>query len=594
MEEIFPESASWARAVAASIQEVAAIDVDRAIEMAYWSADPAEQLVALAGVAVALDGAAPPLQTILTTFESKLNELPQFVPHVDLTRISQGPILRYLDPTVRARFEAALLMVTENDPYDLLMRSDEDYWYLNEVHRAETVFRGLLDGTYSGIAPDELERQMEDLCESYSRIDDLLKDLLELAGCYALSANDFTRGQARLERIANQSIRARATLLVAQHDPSGVSSKPAEMLKILTDCEAAISPSHRAHLAAIAVQACEASGQDGSALFNWGIKQLEAADPIDVTYGSIALAPVAPPELRPSILSHALASSEQIQNEYMRNDLMANLLAGAVGVTDGALVGRVLDGLFDARWSAFMEGLRRAMPHLVSVAGADIVEKIDASMRRAQAVLGTPPASFGIDHFDGVLAPALREQARRAAFSSADGSLDAYLSTYLNQSDVGPALRWVQDSRVRRADPLDDVFARLHGRRSGLSVWLDEMDCTIWRMVDIRFLFDTAAEATAYHHERLQYNSEGKRPVRQFRSVGQECHVFGGTDKLPVPGGKELSMTAYYYIFRVGRVVAKLFVAQGQEATEWLRPEDVVPLAQRIADKIVAAGLAGE
>jgi hypothetical protein len=41
----------------------------------------------------------------------------------------------------------------------------------------------------------------------------------------------------------------------------------------------------------------------------------------------------------------------------------------------------------------------------------------------------------------------------------------------------------------------------------------------------------------------------------------------------------------------VGRVVVKLFAAQGQESGEELTPRHLTPLAERIRARIVAAGL---
>ena len=600
MDEVFPATASWARAVAASIPGVAAVDRDQAVAMTWWLADPAEQLPALAAIARTFEDDASqgekndgPLQVVLTTMQANVSDLPEYAPEADLKKIPQGPVLRYLDPTVRARFEAALLLSSESDPFHLLPRNEE-FWYLNEVQRAESLFNNLLDGVYSGLAPDDFARQMDDVSESYGRFDDLLKDLLEMAAGYALSVKDAERGRTRLGRIANPTIKTAATLLLAQFDDSGGSPTPEEVLKILASA-GEIPPMHRANLAAIAVPVCEASGHGTRALLEWGLSQLENADPLSSCHGLSALAAVAPPERRGSMLSQALTSSEQIVNPYLRNDAVANLLGPAVSTADATLVARILERLFDASWTAFMDGLRRAMPQIVNAAGPAIVEKMDAAMRRAQAVSETsqsPDAS--LDHFDGVLSPALRKQALKSAAEKTAELLLPYLSTFLDQADVVPSLRWVQDSRIAEPDEGDEAFARLHGSRTGLSVWLSDFEHTIWRMVDIRFLFDDPGEAATYHQERLYANSEGKPPISEFAPVGQECHVFGGTDTIVAPGGLNISMTAYYYIFRAGRVVVKLFAAQGQEASEPLGLEHLRPLAERIFEKIVAAGLADE
>jgi hypothetical protein len=254
----------------------------------------------------------------------------------------------------------------------------------------------------------------------------------------------------------------------------------------------------------------------------------------------------------------------------------------------------ILDRLLASGWISFVEGLRRAVPDIVGVGGVEIIERMDLSMRQAQRMLWTrPSSSLQSEHFDGVLSPPLREEAQKSASNEAAQILQAYLSTYLDQTDVGPLHRWVQDSRLHRPDDSDDAFARLHGRQTGLSVWLAAPDQPIWRIVDIRFEFDSASDAAAYHQTRMRANSEGKPEIPDAPAVGENCHVFGGTDSVQL-GGNTISMTAYFYIFRVGRVVAKLFVARGSEAGQPLLPGHLVPLAERIRERILSAGLGQE
>jgi hypothetical protein len=54
VESIFPEGASWARAVATAVASIVEIDFNRAAELACWLADPGERLVAHAALADAL------------------------------------------------------------------------------------------------------------------------------------------------------------------------------------------------------------------------------------------------------------------------------------------------------------------------------------------------------------------------------------------------------------------------------------------------------------------------------------------------------------------------------------------------------------
>lgn len=560
--------------------------------MSYWPSDPAEQLVALAALTHTLAEDDPRMQTILGTFEAAFRALPEYQPEVDLHKMQQGPALRYLDPSARARFEAALLIPAEKDTFGLLP-NDESFWYLNRVQKAEMVVRGLLNGDFSGLAPDDLEQQMDRLSHDYAGFDGQLKDLLEMAASYALALNDVERGRARATRIGAPSIQNLANLLILTAEDSGA-SLPQRILDSLAAMGDAISPLHRATLAAEGAHLCQSLEHDSDAIFEWGLKQLEGADPLYKARGRLALTPFGPAGRQGSLLSEALGATEAIQNEYLRNDVVADLFGAAIALSDAPLVSRMVARLVEARWSVFMDALRRAMPHIVNVAGPGIVENMDSSMRRAQNMLAgdTSPSDGG--HLDGVLEPSAREQAWKTASENADRSLEAYLATYLDQTDVGPTLRHVQDSRIQPADPDDDIFARLGGRRTGLSVWLANFDQPVWRMVDIRFLFADANQAAEYHHERLTANSEGHPAVAQFSAVGQECHVFGGTDTVSAPGGANMPLTCYFYVFRVGRVVVKLFVAQGPQTGKQLTPDHLVPFARRIVEKIVAAGLGEE
>jgi hypothetical protein len=290
-------------------------------------------------------------------------------------------------------------------------------------------------------------------------------------------------------------------------------------------------------------------------------------------------------------LAKAIRASERIGNVYLRADAVSDMLGAAIDVADAAIVTRGLGQLLDAGWVVFMDALRRAMPFIVGRGGVKIIDRMDSALRRSQRVLTTRALlPKRPEHFDGVLADTEREAAV-AALTAAQQSVESYLSTYLDQVDVGPSMPWVQDSRIRPHDDDDQAFARLHGRQTGLSAWQTDIDKTIWRIVDIRFLFDNAQDAAVYHRERLTANSEGQPTVPGAPTVGEDCFVFGGTNSMEF-GGVTLTLTSYYYIFRVGKVVAKLFVAQGPDAKKRLTTKRVANLAKRIVQRIRTAGFA--
>ena len=70
--------------------------------------------------------------------------------------------------------------------------------------------------------------------------------------------------------------------------------------------------------------------------------------------------------------------------------------------------------------------------------------------------------------------------------------------------------------------------------------------------------------------------------------VGQECHVFGGTK---VDRNFGLRYTSFFYIFRVGRAVVKLYAAEGDMAAQHgrsLTPRHMTPIAERISSRIAS------
>jgi hypothetical protein len=122
-----------------------------------------------------------------------------------------------------------------------------------------------------------------------------------------------------------------------------------------------------------------------------------------------------------------------------------------------------------------------------------------------------------------------------------------------------------QDSRLRGADPGDAAFVQCGGQWSGLAAWNGPETAPVSRLVDIRWVFPSSDAAIAYHRATLQTNSEGLPTVAGAPAVGSECHVFGGTTRDPVFG---VEITSLMYVFRAGSVVAKLYVAEGDRATQ--------------------------
>jgi hypothetical protein len=163
---------------------------------------------------------------------------------------------------------------------------------------------------------------------------------------------------------------------------------------------------------------------------------------------------------------------------------------------------------------------------------------------------------------------------------------DRYLELFLEAVDFTAPMRMVQDTRLQGPDPRDDWFAKYQGILTGFRVWMAS-DAVIWRLVDIRTVFPTTWQASAWHAEALLYNSESMSPVDKAPAVGKECRVFGGA--APDLLGVGSKLTHFYYLFRVGRVVVKLYVAQGNDSTIALTPKHVAEIADRIVARIEKA-----
>jgi hypothetical protein len=173
--------------------------------------------------------------------------------------------------------------------------------------------------------------------------------------------------------------------------------------------------------------------------------------------------------------------------------------------------------------------------------------------------------------------------AARAASTTRPRTLSesAYMQLYLDRADLPAGLERTQDSRRGMADK-EAAFAKYRGQRSGLSVWTTKNDrAALWRLVDIRWTFATPADAAAYHAATASAHAEGAPEIRGAPLAGSECRVHGGTTKMA-----GVTLKHYYYLFRVGSVVVKLYGAEGQNARGALDPRQMKAIAERVVARI--------
>lgn len=557
-------TASWASVVAAAVPEVAATDITAAIDLAGWPVDPGERLIAVAGLAAVLAARDDPLATAAMAAVGRAAvALPRYTAELDLTRIDQGPMLTYLDPSARARWEAALLLPPDEDAVAEALTTATGSWYLAATRTAHRVV-----GYLYGLADEEVDEQdvRGALAAVEGHPDPIQVDAARLAAVWALAPCEAADEIA--ESIEHPGPALMARLMTGMDVAAAMAAAPDDLPAL-----------HR--ITAVAL----------TADLEVGLATLEAAEPVDPLTGTAALAMLAERAEEPAraaeLVLRGLARADGIGNVHLRDDALADLLYPAALCGDVALVSTVARRLLAGDWQMLMAGLQRAVSPLLELAGTGLLDALDSAFRRAQAVLGA-----AADHVDGVAAPGSRQPAlplvppAEPAPSGLGGTADRAAAGYLEQDDL-PGMSLVQDSADAGPDPGDYAFAACDGLGSGLRAWMAPETGPVWRLVDIRFVFPDAARASAYHAERLLANSELNPPVPDAPPVGEECRVFGGTRPVPMAG---IEMTTWFYVFRVGRVVVKLFVAQGPDSVQPLQVGHVEAIARRIVARLGEPG----
>jgi hypothetical protein len=187
--------------------------------------------------------------------------------------------------------------------------------------------------------------------------------------------------------------------------------------------------------------------------------------------------------------------------------------------------------------------------------------------------------------FAGILLAATNALAQEKLSGVSD---EDYPKIYLGADDL-PGMKMVQDSKGMGADKGDKDYVAQGGLRSGLAVWEPAKEGQavnhINRMVDIRWVFPSAAAAQAYLQNQLPSMAENTPPVKSPPRVGQESYVFGGINEVSAALGDP--MRSYIFAFRQDNVVVKFFAAE-YAADGQLRPLTMIPMCQKIVERIKA------
>lgn len=163
----------------------------------------------------------------------------------------------------------------------------------------------------------------------------------------------------------------------------------------------------------------------------------------------------------------------------------------------------------------------------------------------------------------------------------AQDATKAFDKLFLTPADLPHGFKMTQQDASSKDESPN--FARFKGEMSGMKIFQGPADASLQRIVDIRYAFPNEQLAQQFLQAARTELSEKTPEVTTFKPVGSECKVFGGVSKLAVAMGLE-PFNQWFYTFREGRVVVKLFGAPGPAATGDLRLEKMVPIAQS-ADK---------
>jgi hypothetical protein len=121
-----------------------------------------------------------------------------------------------------------------------------------------------------------------------------------------------------------------------------------------------------------------------------------------------------------------------------------------------------------------------------------------------------------------------------------------------------------EDRRDQNPITNDRAFAEQHGISAGSVVWLGQEFWAMWRVVDTRWLFPSVATAIAYADAMVVHVGESLPPL-PVPAIGDAVRGWGGIELGKTPGTRYAGQILF---IRVGRMVAKLFVAEGPKAPQ--------------------------
>lgn len=157
---------------------------------------------------------------------------------------------------------------------------------------------------------------------------------------------------------------------------------------------------------------------------------------------------------------------------------------------------------------------------------------------------------------------------------------------YLNVSDLPAGFKMTEDYHDKKTmNDAPPAFTKYGGIRNALKVFQGPDTAPLQRIVDIRFVFPDHNSAEAFLQESMGQLGEKMPQVRNAPTVGDGSLLLGGENEMLKMMTGEGGFYSYCYLFVSGRVVGKVYAAQGSSSKEPLRPEMLYPIAKKAAQK---------
>lgn len=150
--------------------------------------------------------------------------------------------------------------------------------------------------------------------------------------------------------------------------------------------------------------------------------------------------------------------------------------------------------------------------------------------------------------------------------------------TFLQPADLPPNYKLVEEHYGSLGDQ-PKAFAVNKGLESGIKVYEGVPDAALSRIVDIRWTFPNEKLAKQFLQDCGKQLGEGADEATAWaKPRGSEGRVFGGANPLMLR--RKSLIYHWYYIFREGRVVVKLYGTEGLISKRHPHPDDMLPLAE--------------